>query len=498
VGYECIEFRQLAVGRARTFRPACTEPAERRGLKSAGPPVTFRGAGSSNVRQVDEHRAGGTEMEAAREVNTDVVVVGGGMAGLVAAAMAARSGASVSLVDGAHLGGRARTTDKDGYWFNQGPHAVYLSGATGRVLQDLGVALPGGPPATTTSRVVYRGEVHRLPATPKIMMTSGLMGLGDKARMGRLLARLPRIDIPSVAGHSTRQWIEGLGLGDAATALVTMLVRLATYSSDLDRLSADVAVGQLRGVVAGPGVRYLDGGWQRMVDGLAAIATTAGARLVAHQPVRSIEAGPAGYRVVTDAESIVARSLIVASGSPANAERLLPADVTYRGLGPDVTAACLDLGLASAPQPVAMFGLDEPLYLSTHCPPADLAPEGGAVVHVMRNGARDAAADQAELWAFAARARITPADAVTQRFLPHMTVSHASPVPENGGLAGRPGIEVAGLPGAFVAGDWVGGEGLLADASVASASEAATAAVAHLAHRPVTAAVTTAAVGRTG
>ncbi len=255
----------------------------------------------------------------------------------------------MTLIDSARLGGRARTTDKDGYRFNQGPHAVYLAGATGRVLQELGVSLPGGPPATGTASVVYRGEVHRLPATPSLMVKSGLMGLADKARIGRLLARLPRLDTAALVDRSTTQWIDSLGLGDAAATLVATLIRIATYSADLDRLSADAGAAQLRAAATGPGVHYLDGGWQRMVDELTAIATTARARLIDHRPVRSIEAGPAGYRVATDGESIGAGALIMAAGSPATAERLLPGDHTYDGLGPDVTAVCLDLGLASAP-----------------------------------------------------------------------------------------------------------------------------------------------------
>ena len=420
-------------------------------------------------------------MGAAQDIRQDVVVVGGGLAGLIAATAAARSGASVALVDHAALGGRARTTDRDGYRFNQGPHAVYLNGALARSLTDFGIAFPGGPPAAGHSNVVYQGEVHRLPATPALMARSRLVGLRDKARMGVLLGRLGRIDTTELADRSAAQWIAELGLGEAATVLVTMLHRIATYSSDLDHLSADAAVAQFRGAATAPGVRYVDGGWGRLVDRLAEAAVAAGVRIVGDAPVRSIEDGGATHRVVTDGPSLVGRTVIVAAGSPATTDRLLPVEPCYGDLGPEVTAACIDLGLASAPTPLAQFGMDEPLYLSTHCPPADLAPEGGAVVHLMRYGARDAAADQAELWAFAARAGIHADDAVAHRVLPHMKVAHASPRPETGGLAGRPGVAVPGLPGVFVAGDWVGAEGLLADASSASARAAAAAAVRHLA-----------------
>jgi hypothetical protein len=46
------------------------------------------------------------------------------------------------------------------------------------------------------------------------------------------------------------------------------------------------------------------------------------------------------------------------------------------------------------------------------------------------------------------------------------------PSAAHGGLGGRPDVEVPELPGVFIAGDWVGTEGLLADAAVASAARA--------------------------
>jgi phytoene dehydrogenase-like protein len=59
------------------------------------------------------------------------------------------------------------------------------------------------------------------------------------------------------------------------------------------------------------------------------------------------------------------------------------------------------------------------------------------------------------------------------RFAPHLTVCHALATAERGGLPGRPPVEVGQVAGLFVAGDWVGPEGLLADASLASGYAAA-------------------------
>jgi hypothetical protein len=62
---------------------------------------------------------------------------------------------------------------------------------------------------------------------------------------------------------------------------------------------------------------------------------------------------------------------------------------------------------------------------------------------------------------------------VTRRYLPAMTVTHAVVTAAGGGLPGRPGPALSSLRGCWVAGDWVGPEGMLADASLASARRAA-------------------------
>ena len=130
------------------------------------------------------------------------------------------------------------------------------------------------------------------------------------------------------------------------------------------------------------------------------------------------------------------------------------------------------------------LGLDEPHYYSVHSTTARLAPDGVVVLHAMRylgTGATPAKAVEAELESLLDR--MQPgwrAHVVARRFLPGLTVSHSQPRAADGGLAGRPGAVVNGRPGVFLAGDWVGDRGMLADAAAASARAAAQAALASL------------------
>ena len=69
----------------------------------------------------------------------DVIVVGGGLAGLTAAAYLGRAGRRVTLFErGAQLGGRARVQQRAGFHLNLGPHALYLGGAGAGILRELG------------------------------------------------------------------------------------------------------------------------------------------------------------------------------------------------------------------------------------------------------------------------------------------------------------------------------------------------------------------------
>ncbi|HEX6476737.1 MAG TPA: hypothetical protein VF005_05645, partial [Acidimicrobiales bacterium] len=116
----------------------------------------------------------------------------------------------------------------------------------------------------------------------------------------------------------------------------------------------------------------------------------------------------------------------------------------------------------------------------TQSPPARQAPYGQAVVAIVRYQARSAAEDRPQLEGHLSQIGVHDTDVRTSRFLARMVVSGVLPRADRGGLPGRPAVGATGMPGVFLAGDWVGPAGLLADASLASAREAAAAALQRL------------------
>lgn len=408
------------------------------------------------------------------QVRTDIAVVGGGIAGLVATALARRQGHQVVVIDPAPLGGRGRTDERGGFLFNRGPHAVYRGGPAHRILRDLGCDLAGVPPSTNVFGRVG-DTVHALPTTARALIGSRVVGAKGKLALARFQGQLAKAN-PATLAHTTfAQWLDRFHLPADARSLVEMQARVSTYADAPAVASADMVVGQMQ-QAGRHGVRYLHGGWQTIVDRLAPASA-------AHLHATATAITRDGAEVVIECAGgshVIARAAVAALADPQAAAALLGRAPFH--VGPPVEAACLDLGLQAPPSHGLLLGIDQPLYLSVHSPAARLAPDGRAVVHVARyltpGEPSQQSADElrAQLHAHAALAGIAPDDIVEERFLHRMTVVGAMATAEHGGLAGRPRTYDSGIEGVFLAGDWVGPTGHLLDASVASAAEASTAA----------------------
>lgn len=411
----------------------------------------------------------------------DTVVVGAGIGGLLAAITAADGsrgarGTRVVLVDPHPPGGRARTDLRGGFTFNRGPRALYRKGPADRALRALGVDTgTGGPPSLRNAIAIHEGTAHRFPGKGLDAVRTSLFTARQKAEVTRTAAALRRAEPASTDGRSLTAWLDHRGIEGVARQFVEALVRVASYANAPDTFAAAPALANAWAGIT-PGVRYLDGGWQSLVDQLLAIAAARGVEVV-QAGVREVVPGSASIAVTTDGPRWEATSVVIAAGGPEAAAALLPdRPASWGELAPPVTAACLELGIRGLPTHPFALGIDDPVYGSTHCPPADLAPDGHAVVHLMRyqpvGDDVPAAEQRAQLEQLARQMGIGPDVVVEERFLARMVVAGTLPHPATGGLAGRPAVEVAEHPGVLLAGDWVGPTGLLLDAVASSAVDA--------------------------
>lgn len=406
----------------------------------------------------------------------DVVVVGGGIAGLVAAAHSAAGGLNVVLVETRPSpGGRASTTERDGYLLNDGPHALYRTGAFAAALNDLGVPYDGRPPLLEDAMGSIGETLHRLPFGPAAVSATGLLTAPGKLDYARVMAAVSEGPREIDEGRSVENWLDALTDRADVRDLVCAMIRLGTYANAPASLSAAAAIRQQR--LGRNGVLYVLGGWRSLTAGLASVARDHGARIVAGQPVHSLDATAGGWSVTVGDDRIDTRSVVVAAGPDAARKLLQLHPDAFDTAGPPITASVLDAGFSGLARHRFVHGIDQPLYLSSHAPPADLAPDGHSLMTAMWYHAPgeepSPEAGRSTLAAHLTRAGLPVAEPSMQRYLHRMVVANGTPLATNGGEAGRPGVVVTDRPGALVAGDWVGAEGLLSDAAAASGRAAA-------------------------
>lgn len=368
-----------------------------------------------------------------------VVVIGGGVAGLVAAVACAEAGARVTLYE-AHrsLGGRGRAIGGP-YLAHPGGHVFYADDPNWAWLRERGLVGTLGRPALRDFRTgfVRDGRMRALPPAGFVRM----MATGP--------ATAP-VDVDFHTWASARY-------GERTARAAANAISVVTYDADTGRLSAAFVWNLLRRVFAlrVPSVRWVAGGWQAVIDRLAARARDLGVAVELGVRVHELPDGPV----------IVATEL--------SSARLLLGDPGLRWESGDCVLFDLAVRSARGDRFVA-WDLDAGGFHETYSMQDPAAAPDGETLFQLQMPIR-----RGEGRAGPARRVEALADLAVPGWRERTTWRRSGSARHRGGALDLPGLTWRDRPavdrgdGVFLAGDMVAAPGMRGEISVASALRAA-------------------------
>jgi 15-cis-phytoene desaturase len=341
-------------------------------------------------------------------MKSDVVIVGGGLAGLSTGALLAKQGKRVTVIEkGNQPGGRAYAYEEKGFTLNYGAHAMYLpeSGELAEVMRRLGRPVPKCE--FVDPMFAYWADGDRLAvmgSKPHQVLTTKLFSLGERLQLVKLMLALKSAKPETVAtGTTWREWVE-VQTGDAAVRRFAMaLGTVNTYTRPAADLDAAWLLAHFRRVLfAKDYVGYMRGGWRSMHDVFIEELEANGGALITGVRVDRLDLidGRITAAVTTDAR--YGADAFVCTLPPQEAPALAPEGSSlgaemrqWEGLV-DVRALCMDLGFDRKVRDglALIFDIERDLYYSVHSfTTPDLAPATGQLLHALAYLSPEEAAD---------------------------------------------------------------------------------------------------------
>ena len=284
-------------------------------------------------------------------MTTDVVVVGGGLAGITAALRLADAGREVTLLEAKpKLGGLTHSFRRGDLDVDNGQHVFMRCCTSYRALLDrLGSTTHTLLQDRLDVPVVRaddgrRGRLHRDAMPAPLHLARALSGFSVLSRPDRIRAvraalalRLVDRDDPRTDDRSFGDWLQLHGQSAASAEALWDLVGVATMNAHADDASLAIAATVFQiGLLTDPAAADL--GWStvplQQLHGDAAVRelTAVGATVRTRARVDAIERRSTGWSVAVAGETLDTQVAVIAT-EPGPMERLLPADALALPIG---------------------------------------------------------------------------------------------------------------------------------------------------------------------
>ncbi|UCZ54654.1 FAD-dependent oxidoreductase [Bacillus shivajii] len=198
----------------------------------------------------------------------DVVIVGGGLAGLSSAAYLANSGKKVALIESGKLGGRATVMNLKGFQFNYGAHAIYGRDQSylTTLEKELKLNLYWADFTQLKAKYDLGEEVSVVPTNIGGLIQTKLLKGMDKFRFAyHILFTMLGFEKgdPKV---SIQDWIDERKISPSVKEMMLNLAASNFFTGEPEKIPSDVFFSYYRRLFkTNIPVSYIQGGWEELI-----------------------------------------------------------------------------------------------------------------------------------------------------------------------------------------------------------------------------------------
>lgn len=199
----------------------------------------------------------------------DVVIIGGGLAGLSAAARLAYNGKKVAVVERGKLGGRAMTIKLKGFQFNFGAHAIYARDTSylSKMEKEMNLDVTWEDYQQLQSRYDMGDETTVIPSNFGGLLQTKLLKGSDKFRFAYHMLFTTLGFEKGDPNLSIDEWIELNRISPAVREMMLNLANSNFFAGDAGQIPSNVFFEYYRRLFkTNIPVSFIQGGWQVLIN----------------------------------------------------------------------------------------------------------------------------------------------------------------------------------------------------------------------------------------
>lgn len=222
----------------------------------------------------------------------EAIIVGGGLAGLTAAALLAKQGQKVLVLERGNLGGRAVTLNLKGFKFNFGAHAIYgRDTSTLKTLEkELGIEIGWRDFNPQKAKYDLGSTLTDIPANILGLFRTRVLKNASKVKF---TSEILKTIIGTEKGHpriSIKEWMEGKRVSEDVQEMMLTLASSNFFTGEPEKIPSDVYFNYYQRLFStNKPVTYIEGGWQALINEFVRVIEENGGEIKTKAKVTTVQ-----------------------------------------------------------------------------------------------------------------------------------------------------------------------------------------------------------------